>query len=187
MRRTTVLAVATAALFLALFAIDAVRAPEPFDAFNFAVDLAEVVLLAVAIALSVVAATEAREMKKERRALIDDLAAARQDGERWRDAARAHVTGLSRAIATQFIDWHLTESEADVAGLMLKGLAHKEIATLRNCSEATVRQHATAVYSKSHMGNRAQLTAYFLEDLLMPNVQPTPNAKRLSVVAKSQE
>lgn len=187
MRRTLALAAVTTALFLALFAVDAVRAPEPFNALNFAVDLAEVALLALAIFLSVVAVTESREMKKERRALVEDLAVARLEGERWREAARAHVTGLSGAIAAQFSVWNLTESEADVAGLMLKGLAHKEIANLRDCSDATVRQHATAVYGKSQMGNRAQLTAYFLEDLLMPNTQPTPNTKRLSVIARSQE
>ena len=187
MQRTTLYAIAAAGLFLFLFAVDAVRAPEPFDAINFAVDLAEVALLALAIFLSAVAASESRQLNKERRALIDDLAAARLEGERWREAARAHVTGLSRAIATQFNVWNLTESEADVAGLMLKGLAHKEIAALRNCAEATVRQHATSVYNKSHMGNRAQLTAYFLEDLLMPSIQPISSARKLSVIAKLPE
>ena len=84
------------------------------------------------------------------------------------------MNGLSQAIATQFRSWGLTEAEADVAGLMLKGLAHKEIAALRQCSEATVRQHATAVYRKSALTSRSQLTAFFLEDLLMPATQTPP-------------
>ena len=111
---------------------------------------------------------EAREMRRERYRLLDDLDVARRDGACWREASRAHVQGLSRAIASQFAAWGLTEAEADVAGLILKGLSHKEIATLRLGSEATVRQHATAVYRKSGLPGRAQLTAFFLEDLLMP-------------------
>ena len=50
--------------------------------------------------------------------------------------------------------------------MILKGMSHKEVATLRQCSEVTVRQHATVIYRKSGLTNRAQLTAFFLEDLL---------------------
>ncbi len=35
-------------------------------------------------------------------------------------------------------------------------------------SERTVRQHAIAVYSKSGLAGRAELAAFFLEDLLLP-------------------
>ena len=48
---------------------------------------------------------------------------------------------------------------------MLKGLSHKEIAKLRNSSAVTVRQQAAAVYAKSGLSSRAELAAYFLEDL----------------------
>ena len=59
----------------------------------------------------------------------------------------------------------LTASECDVASLMLKGLSHKEIAQIRNSSAATVRQQAAAIYGKSGLTSRAELAAYFLEDL----------------------
>lgn len=62
--------------------------------------------------------------------------------------------------------WALTAAEADVAGLMLKGLSHREIAHLRQCTEVAMRQHASMIYRKSGLTNRAQLTAFFLEDLL---------------------
>jgi len=34
--------------------------------------------------------------------------------------------------------------------------------------ERTVRQHAVAVYRKSGLSGRAELSAFFLEDLLLP-------------------
>ncbi|MCP5363623.1 MAG: response regulator transcription factor [Hyphomicrobiales bacterium] len=65
---------------------------------------------------------------------------------------------------------------------MLKGLTHKEIAVLRETSEATVRQHATAIYRKSGLSNRSQLTAFFLEDLLAPLGDRDGVDRQLSVV-----
>ena len=48
---------------------------------------------------------------------------------------------------------------------MLKGLPLADIAVLRRTSEATIRQQAQGVYRKSGLANRAELAAYFLEDL----------------------
>lgn len=168
MRRTTLFAATAGGLFISLFALEHVRAAEPFDLLNFCKDLLEMGLLAGAVTMTAFVSLETRDMRGQRLELLDDLATARCESRRWRDAARAHVSGLSQAIAAQFRTWGLTEAEADVAGMMLKGLAHKEIAVLRTCSEATVRQHATQVYRKSNLTSRSQLTAYFLEDLLMP-------------------
>ncbi len=44
----------------------------------------------------------------------------------------------------------------------------KEVATARGVSERTARQQATAVYQKSGLSGRADLAAFFLEDLLLP-------------------
>ncbi len=52
--------------------------------------------------------------------------------------------------------------------LLLKGLGHKEVAALLERSERTVRQHAVSVYRKSGLAGRAELSAFFLEDLLLP-------------------
>ena len=51
---------------------------------------------------------------------------------------------------------------------LLKGYSHKQIAALTERSERTVRQHAVSVYRKSGLGGRAELSAFFLEDLLLP-------------------
>ena len=166
MTRRHKFAVLAAGLFLGLVMTEQLRLNEAFDLLNFVGDMVEMAMLAGAVALTAFTAVEVRDSRIERLVLLDDLAKARHDGERWRKASAAHVDGLSRAIAGQFRHWALTDAEADVAGMILKGLSHKEVATLRQCSEVTVRQHATVIYRKSGLTNRAQLTAFFLEDLL---------------------
>jgi DNA-binding NarL/FixJ family response regulator len=52
--------------------------------------------------------------------------------------------------------------------LLLKGLSHKEIAEVRAITEATARQQARAVYRKAGLSGRADLAAFFREDLLLP-------------------
>jgi DNA-binding CsgD family transcriptional regulator len=83
----------------------------------------------------------------------------------WRRRSRRLLDGLSEAVAAQFRDWGLTPAEADIAGLMLKGLPLADIAALRRTSEATIRQQAQAIYRKSGLANRSEFAAYFLEDL----------------------
>ena len=168
MRRKTLYIVIAAGLFATIFTMEQLQSTDPFNLLNFCKDMLELLLLVGAVAMTAFVSGETRDIRLERLELVDDLATARRESTRWREAARAHVTGLSQAIAAQFRTWALTDAEADVAALMLKGLAHKEIAALRSCAEATVRQHATAVYRKSGMTTRSQLTAFFLEDLLMP-------------------
>ena len=62
----------------------------------------------------------------------------------------------------------LTPAEREVALLLLKGYEHKEIASLLGRSDRTIRQHAVSVYRKSNLSGRAELAAFFLEDLLLP-------------------
>ena len=52
--------------------------------------------------------------------------------------------------------------------MLLKGLTFKEIAEVRCKSERTVRQQAGAIYAKSSLSNRSDLSAYFLEDFMTP-------------------
>ena len=182
MTRQRLLILMALAAYLALVVIDNLRSGEPFNLFDLVVDLVQTALLAFAVLMTSVASVEARALRRERIELIEDLAHARREGEEWRARSRAHLEGLGRAIAQQFADWGLTEAETDVAGLLVKGLSHKEIAELRGGSEATVRQHATSVYRKSGLATRAQLTAYFLEDILAPQ----PLRAKLAVLDRSR-
>jgi DNA-binding NarL/FixJ family response regulator len=181
MTRKHVFIAIAAGLFTALFVLEQIGATDPFNWVNFAKDMAEMGLLVGAVAMTGFVSAETRDLRLDRLELTEELAAARRDSARWRATARAHVSGLSRAIAEQFALWGLTEAEADVAGLMLKGLSHKEIAALRQGAEATVRQHATMVYRKSGLTSRAQLTGFFLEDLLSPT-DPVPLSPSVHLV-----
>lgn len=86
----------------------------------------------------------------------------------WRSRALRLLRGLGEEIDRQLRSWRLSPVEREVALLLLKGFSHREIAALTERSERTVRQHAVAVYRKSGLGGRAELSAFFLEDLLLP-------------------
>jgi DNA-binding CsgD family transcriptional regulator len=94
----------------------------------------------------------------------------RQRAERdaWRQSAESALEGLGRALDAQFDAWQLTPAEREVALQVLKGRSHKQIARLTGRSERTVRQHATVVYEKAGLAGRAELAAFFLEDLMLP-------------------
>jgi DNA-binding NarL/FixJ family response regulator len=65
----------------------------------------------------------------------------------------------------------LSPAEREVGLLLLKGLSHKDIAQVRSTTETTIRQQALALYRKSALRSRAELSAFFLEDLLLPAAQ----------------
>ena len=98
-----------------------------------------------------------------------ELSDARVEAEQWRRESAELLAGLGAAIERQFERWALSEAEKDVALLLLKGLSHKEIAVARETSERTVREQGRAVYRKSGLGGRSALSAFFLEDLLLPH------------------
>lgn len=101
--------------------------------------------------------------------LTQDLALANQQAQQWREANRELIAGLAVQIQKQFDTWQLTRAEAEVGMLMLKGLSHAEIAQIRTASERTIRDQARAVYRKSGLAGRTELSAFFLEDLLPPH------------------
>jgi DNA-binding NarL/FixJ family response regulator len=170
------------AIVLALVLIDFLKQEEPFSWTVFLLDLSEKALLAGGVAATAVIALELRGLRRERSSLLNDLARARLEGEQWRARVRQHVDGLSRAMADQFAAWQLSAGESDVATLLIKGLSHREIARLRNSTEATVRQQATAIYRKSGLNSRAELAAFFLEDLLAPQAGKAGETANLTVV-----
>jgi len=105
-----------------------------------------------------------RQIEQARR----ELAARSDERDAWRLRAEKLLRGLGEEIDGQLREWGLTPAERETALLLLKGYGHKEIAALQGKSERTVRQHAIAVYRKSGLSGRAELSAFFLEDLLLP-------------------
>lgn len=101
-------------------------------------------------------------------ALRRTLAERQAERDAWRRRAERALEGLGQAVDEQFGAWQLTPAEREVALFLLKGRGHKQIAAATGRSERTVRQHAVAVYQKSGLQGRAELAAFFLEDLAVP-------------------
>lgn len=95
------------------------------------------------------------------------------EADKWRNEAKKYIDGLAFAIDQQLISWQLSPAEKEVAFLLLKGLSLKEIAEVRQTTEKTARIQSMAIYSKSGLSGRSELAAFFLEDLLLPQVKTT--------------
>jgi DNA-binding CsgD family transcriptional regulator len=128
----------------------------------------EAVIMALALAGLLLMWRHLRRAQDLARDLQRDLDGTRADLARWRAEAQDVLAGFGAAIDRQFDRWELTPAERDVALLLLKGLSLKEIAALRTTSERTARQQSLAVYRKAGLAGRAELAAFFLEDLLLP-------------------
>lgn len=111
------------------------------------------------------------KLKKE----IEDFAAFKEEANLWRAESKKYVDGLARAIDQQLTKWNLTVAEKEVAFLLLKGLSLKEIADVRSTTEKTARVQSMAVYAKAGISGRSELSAFFLEDLLLPQEANEPS------------
>jgi DNA-binding CsgD family transcriptional regulator len=140
-------------------------APDHWLSMHVAYEVALVVGSAIGAAVLWREWWRAEHMLAETRLALDAREAER---DRWRTSAQAALAGFARAMDDQFSAWHLTPAERDVALHLLKGRSHKEIAFTTGRSERTVRQHAVSVYDKSGLGGRAELAAFFLEDVMLP-------------------
>ena len=72
----------------------------------------------------------------------------------------------SQVIHQQFDDWQLSQSQQQIALLLLKGLSFIEIAAIRETKEKTVRQQASEIYKKADVAGRHAFSAWFFEDFL---------------------
>jgi DNA-binding CsgD family transcriptional regulator len=166
------LTAAGAGCFALLLLLEIVTEGDELSLFDVAVD-AVTILLTIGAAVGVaLLAQRMQSQHEERSALLRDLAIARAEGNGWRDKARAHLAGLKDGLDQQFEVWGMTTAEREVGLLILKGLSHKEIASLRATTEATVRQQAQAIYRKARLPGKTAFSAYFLEDLFAPEIVP---------------
>ncbi len=162
------LAVTAVVLLLALEVVD----EQEIDFLELGLEVVEISLLVAASLAVLVLCTRVEDQDVMQQHMLRELALAREEGAAWRERVKDLLQGLGGAIDQQFERWNLTPAEKDVALLLLKGFSHKEVAQLRGRGERTVRQQALAVYKKSKLSGRAALAAYFLEDLLLPSVEP---------------
>jgi DNA-binding NarL/FixJ family response regulator len=132
------------------------------------------ICLVVATAIGLALIRDAMEMRSANAGLIANLDQSRLAAESWRSEAESLLTGLGQSINVQFDAWKLTPVEKDIALFLLKGLSHKEVAYIREVSDATVRQQARSIYQKAGVVGRHGLAAFFLEDLALPIESSAP-------------
>lgn len=111
------------------------------------------------------------QLRQSLRQEREDFLAFRREAEAWRRESRRYIEGLAQAIDQQLTKWKLTTAEKEVAFLLLKGFSSKEIAELRKTTEKTARVQSASIYAKAGISGRSELSAFFLEDLLVP-LQP---------------
>lgn len=73
---------------------------------------------------------------------------------------------FQKLLHEKFQDWILTQAEADVAILTLKGFSIEEIAELRKTATGTIRVQLSKIYTKSGASSRVQFVSMFIEDLI---------------------
>ncbi len=108
------------------------------------------------------------DVREKNRELQVDIDKIKTESLKWKAESAKFIEGLSKAIDEQLTRWNLTAAEKEVTYLLLKGLSLKEIADIRSTSERTSRQQSLTIYQKSGLAGRAELSAFFLEDLLSP-------------------
>lgn len=140
-------------------------APEKIFSFHI---LVELVLIVSSLLAALILFRRIRLSQRELDAVRQELGHENAEARAWRRRAEHFIRGLADEMDGQFDMWHLTPTEKEIALFLVKGFSTKEIAHLTDRSERTVRQHAIAVYGKAGLGGRAQLAAFFLEDLLSP-------------------
>lgn len=127
-----------------------------------------IVVSAIAVLLVYIYLLEPLKARIENRRLARDVQDREAELDRASGILQIHLEGLGAHIKTQFDEWRLTKAEQEVALLLLKGFSMKEICDVRKVSERTIRQQATTIYAKADISGRAGLSAFFLEDLLLP-------------------
>lgn len=75
------------------------------------------------------------------------------------ELAGLHVAILSLPTQLGLTLSELTPAEQDVAGMLVVGATHAEIARVRGTSVRTVANQAASIYRKLHVGSRAELAA----------------------------
>jgi len=114
-------------------------------------------------------ARDTRALSSTAAELDQQLEQTQAEAARWKAEAGQLLAGLGVAIEQQFERWRLSPAEKEVGLLLLKGLSLKQIAQARGgLAEATIRQQARAIYKKAGLTGRHDLSAFFLEDLLLP-------------------
>ena len=126
----------------------------------------EIIVISLAIGLIAYLTMELKQKKRDMQALVEEL----KTTERSLTQSTAFINNArkeySEIIHQQFDEWQLSQSQQQIALLLLKGLSFNEIAAIRDTKEKTVRQQASEIYKKADVAGRHAFSAWFFEDFL---------------------
>ncbi len=179
MRRVIIIGLLALTFLSMPLALEMVIEQEPFNPISFGIEILELVTFAATIGAVALLIFEVRDSRRDRDDMWQRLNETHPENKHWREASRDQIDGYRNAVHDQFKIWRLSTAETDIANLMLKGCAHKQIAEIRQSNVATVRQQAQSVYRKSGLQNRAELAAYFLDAVLDPPAKDDVQAAKI--------
>ena len=130
--------------------------------------LVELFLIALSLGLAIYLWRAWRRTSRTLDRTREELEQREEERDAWRERAGRLLRDLGEAMEDQFRAWDLTPAEREVALLLIKGYSHRQIARRTDRSERTCREHASSVYRKAGLAGRAELAAFFLEDVRLP-------------------
>jgi DNA-binding CsgD family transcriptional regulator len=123
----------------------------------------------VSLILLALTVAEMVALKRTNVGLEKRLDAVLEENARFTARSRESATRLRADIDDQFIAWGLTPAEREVALLLMRGFAFKDVAATRGTGERTARTQGLAIYQKAGLRGARELTAFFLGEVLKPD------------------
>lgn len=138
--------------------------------------MVEIVCAGCAVIACFFLAQRLRKMHQASARLEEKMRSLQIEAADWKQRACAPIQALTREIDTQLSRWQLSPAEKEITLLLLKGLNNKEIACARKTSQHTIKQQTSAIYRKSGLKTRSEMSAFFLGDLLPAPAEPAANS-----------
>jgi len=126
----------------------------------------EGIVITMAFGLVLFLIINLKQKKRDFQELVQELKSTEYSLEKSNELIQNARKEYSSVIHQQFDDWQLSQSQQQIALLLLKGLSFNEIAAIRETKEKTVRQQATEIYKKANVVGRHAFSAWFFEDFL---------------------
>lgn len=126
----------------------------------------EIIVISLSIGLIVYLTIELKQKKRDMQALLEELKTTERSLTQSTSFINNARKEYSEIIHQQFDEWQLSQSQQQIALLLLKGLSFNEIAAIRDTKEKTVRQQASEIYKKADVAGRHAFSAWFFEDFL---------------------
>jgi DNA-binding CsgD family transcriptional regulator len=82
---------------------------------------------------------------------------------------------FTKILYQKFTEWGLTNTEKEVAILIMKGFSIKEVAELRQKSIGTIKAQNSAIYAKAKVTGRFELMSQFFSEIKIDTVIEADN------------